>query len=229
MSSEISSFLTKVNLVQESLNQILKQFQDNPANFFFEEELRSILFNILREKFQSNNITASLISDKWLKKYIENKINPVKAEYGKDAGYFSNYNIKNMDIAILSSEFLYKKENLNNYQRYCDIIIEIKYSTEDVDSKHAGFFDDVEKVRNARHTNNFLGLAICFDLHNFRSELEEKSFLNNYKLKEILFNNIDTSNIIIPEGKCFSIYINPKKVFISQPLESKQNDKQNQY
>ena len=48
-------------------------------------------------------------------KYKNKDINPVKAEYGKDSGYYSKYEISNMDISILSEEQLLKEE-INDYK-----------------------------------------------------------------------------------------------------------------
>ena len=223
MFSKENQFSTKVKLVQGSLEKLIKQFQKKPADFVYEEELRSLLYNLLREVFNENQITVSLYEDQWHKEYVGETISPIKAEYGKDSGYFSKYNISDIDLAILSEKSI-DDEKVNNFQRYCDIIIEIKYSTEKLDSQYGGFVDDIQKIRNAKHNEKFLGLALCFDLHHFKDSKAENKFLRDYNLKKIDFKKIEANKINLSESKCYAMYITPKVVFLSQSLDSKQND-----
>lgn len=215
MSSNNFYFDTKVSLVKRSLITTIKEFRKNAANFFYEEELRSQLFIELRKNFEDDKLTIPLIKDKYLSEYLQKPISPVKAEYGKDAGYYSKYNISNMDIAILSNEPR-DKGGLNNFQRRCDIIIEIKYSTEKLDSKHAGFVDDIKKIKNAESVGNFLGLAICFDLYDIKGEIERTKFLNEYKDKEknIIFEQIEIEEINLSNNTYYAIYVTPKETYI---------------
>lgn len=210
-------FSYKIQLVTESLQSLIKTYQTNPANYFYEEELRSELFNVLRNKFI--DLSTNLLKDDWFTFYADNTINPVKAEYGKDSGYFSKYNISDIDIAVFSDRQL-DDEMTNNFNRYCDIIIELKYSTEKFNSRHGGFIDDIRKIRNAKHNGNFLGLALCFDLHHFKDNQAEIKFIGDYEKSNIKFCKIETHNISLSECKCYAFYITSKEIFISQSLNS---------
>lgn len=216
MSSQEYQFIDKVRLVQDSFKLAIENFSNKPGNYFYEEDLRSELFYILREKF--NDLPIELIKDSWFERYTGQKVNPVRGEYGNDSDYFSFYKVSNIDIAILSNKSVEGKER-NNYLRYCDIIIELKYSTEKFDSKHAGFWEDIKKIKNAINFENHLGVAICFDLHNPNDEKEKAKFLRDYKEKNINFEQIEIDKLKLSSNASYAIYVTTTEVYISVEKE----------
>ncbi len=208
-----NQFLDKIELVEKSIKILTKKFQENPANFFYEEDLRAFLFYLLCEAFNERQITVSLKQDHFFKKFKEKKILPIKTEYGRDKEYFSKYNISNIDIGILSEKSIY--DEINNYQRYCDIIIEIKYSNEKFNSKHGSFIDDIKKIHNAKHLDNFFGLALCFDLHGIEDMKCEEKFFNDYRKSNVEFEKIELQQIKFTHSKNYAIYITPDDIFMS--------------
>ena len=120
-----------------------------------------------------------------------------------------------MDIAVISDKMLLKEE-VNDFQRYCDIVIELKYSTEKCDSQHAGFIGDIEKIINAKQGEDFLGLALCFDLFEVEEEYINK-FLNDYQ--QINFKESNFDEVVFQSGNCYAVYITRKKIFLSDSLK----------
>jgi hypothetical protein len=43
--------------VYEAINEFVGKYQDNPFNFLYEADIRSILFSILFQKFETESIT----------------------------------------------------------------------------------------------------------------------------------------------------------------------------
>ena len=80
------TFNDKIDLAKTSLRDVIRRFSKNPENYFYEEQIRSLLYNNLFDKFEEAQFEVNLTGKDYFAQYRNKSINPVKAEYGKDSG-----------------------------------------------------------------------------------------------------------------------------------------------
>lgn len=188
----------KLEAIKQGLIATIKKFHENPGNFFYEEDLRAMMFVRLFDEFENQRITIPIQKDRFFMNNKANNINPVKAEYHKGNGD----GIRDIDIAVLNMN-----EGSNSYQRQTDFVIELKYENDKKKSKSYDFLSDVEKLKNNK--GHFItGFAICFDLFN------ESIDLNKYKDENLNFNEKSFKNdenkfelIKFEKNKIYALYV----------------------
>ncbi|MBN1638752.1 MAG: hypothetical protein JW866_07285 [Ignavibacteriales bacterium] len=190
--------LSKILL--DSIQEITKEFQEMPYNFFYEEDLRARLYNILREKI---NYKINLPIEKFGTKEWKNKnnvekleINPVKAEYSQVKFYKNLFGKSKFDIVILKDN----NKETDFYLWPCSVIIEIKYSTNEMGQNAGRHYDDLIKIQNYKYKNS-IKISLHFDLYDI--DQEKIAIVNNYpcyktidiKFRQEIPENFDSDKI----------------------------------
>jgi len=195
----------KENIVKktnELLIKFINEFQQNPFEYFYEEDIRASLYAIL-------NSGINVRCDFPTKDYSEQIKSPIiqssviKAEYP----YY-----KRFDIAFLS----YQKEK-DFYNQPVFMAIEIKLGSHEIGSdKTAGFKGDIVKLRDCLTTygdEGFIGIALYFCQTLILKEDIDRWY------KEISFEQIDLSQIVLSKNNVYAIIVAGKKsekIFISK-------------
>jgi hypothetical protein len=193
--------------ILSSIRKLHEEFRENPYEFFYEEDIRARLYDILKNEISYKvKLTKSLYgTDEWHKKEIE--INPVKCEYSQVVSdYNKKFGASKFDIVVL------KQDTAENFFLWpCAAIIEIKYSTDQQGAKIGGHKLDIEKVSNYR-VNDAIKLAIHFDLY----KLEDNQINKWYKDKNIKFKKLTDDTLELSSSITYAFYITPNDIFYAE-------------
>jgi hypothetical protein len=199
-------FEEKLKVVEEALIETIKEFQEKPINFFYEEDIRAFLFMKIYEGFESNNLKIETVEDEagYNKDAlsINAQMNPVKAEFYPQKGPSKGcgMGIDNVDIAILSDNPI-EVTKTNSYLHPIDIAIEVKFSSYTIDEQHAKFLADFSKVCSySSIKNNFVGIAIYFD----RKIVNDESMP---KYSELKLTSTVSTNLKLVRDKNYAVYV----------------------
>ncbi len=162
----------------ESIKKFNEEFKSMPYNFFYEEDIRARLFNILRDmiKYQIEIKRGRFGTNNCEKKIL---INPVKSEYSQARGFKNRYNEVKFDIVILDED---KEEDF--YLLPCQSIIEIKYSLNKHHEKVIEHIDDIKKIMNYfSQSKNVRRVSLHFDLYKGADILKINKWYKNVDIK----------------------------------------------
>jgi hypothetical protein len=191
-----------IGKIRSVLIKFIKNFQNNPFQYFYEEDIRASLYVLLKSEINiMRNFPTKIYSEGLGRDLINTSI--VKSEYPS----FSRF-----DIAILRCS-----EETDYYNQPVDIAIELKLGSHKIFSDQtAGFKSDINKLKKYKnnHTNeNFTGLAIYFCQTDIEgAEIDEwyKDLSKKFELVEInqlLFETNKVYAIIVPTNLSCQIYI----------------------
>lgn len=150
----MSTRQTVTKLVADTLEKFIKDFQENPYDFFYEEDARSILYSSLVSRWKDSKMER-VSGLKWIHKgktiVRDKKTIPFKAEYPRSARF---------DIAYIEN----KADRDNCYILPVSIAIEVKLGSKATDQS-GGFHDDLKKLINYQQEYqqeqlNFTGIAL---------------------------------------------------------------------
>jgi len=173
---------TTIKTLQNTLYKFVKNYQQNPIKYFYEEDIRAeLLFSLVNDKTFDFNLPITE-NNKWLKNYKnifndEIKISGIKAEYPSNTRF---------DIAYINPNI--KLDNcFNHYILECLFSIEIKLSQND--NKNADFKSDIKKLQDYQKLHpSFTGLAINFEqnpYYNKEDVLKDYNDYNNIKMIDV--------------------------------------------
>ncbi|NMB81408.1 MAG: hypothetical protein GYA14_06280 [Ignavibacteria bacterium] len=189
--------------IQAEINEIAKRFQKNTFDYFYEEDIRSELYCLLKNKIKHEyQFGISEINFKDLRNNLKSNTiisSIVKTEYPRN---------KRFDIAIL------KEKGEDFYNVPIQLAIEIKLGSKETKTDNFGkYSDDIRKLlsnKNEINNDNFTGLAIYFYQTNIDNNYEKVS---RWIGGEIKFNKVD--NIVIEANKVNAIVIARDAIYSS--------------
>lgn len=196
---ETNNLLLKV---KQALNEVIMEFQPNPFNFFYEEDIRATLYCKFKEKFKDN--MGSYGIDKQFKdliKILNGKMdsNIVKAEY--PTGFSKEW----FDIAVLHPN------HNDSYKCPVQVGIEIKLGSKETKMQRyvSSFLKDIESLAEyQKHsTKSFTGIALYF----YQTILDDsnKYFcvanINELKWEDLNFETNKIYALIVTKDKLYKI------------------------
>jgi|GEM_PF-6043610 len=205
----------KLQLVQDVLNEFIKEFKANPFNFLYEFDIHSRLISELKNEFDKKfNFNHTFENG------IKVNFSIVRSQYHPSSRNF-------LDIAILEKSTIEKRTNIHPrpedvnemflYWQKVDIGIEVKFQAINTDQTKY-FSRDVEKLKRLSNFSNNLknpeencintGIALLFFHRN-----NDLDFARKYSYKDKDYNSID--QIVLKQNHINSIIICPKYSYIS--------------
>ncbi|NMB82909.1 MAG: hypothetical protein GYA14_13940 [Ignavibacteria bacterium] len=191
--------------VKIALSETIQEFQVNPFNFFYEEDIRATLFFKLKQIIgdEGNYDIDDQFVD--LKKiYPEGiKSNLVKSEYPYDAGFGR----KRFDVAVLHPA------HIDFYKCPVQIGIEIKMGSKETKMEPvSGYFENIVSLREYRchllkQKKSFTGIAIYF----YQTTLAQPDmyFSSNpieyLDIKDIEFKPNEIYALVVSKGEVFKV------------------------
>lgn len=189
--------------VAKALNFVIKEFQSNPFNFFYEEDIRATLYCGLKKEI--TDVVTYGIDPQFSKLntlYTEGiKANIVKAEYPY-AGLGGKF-----DVAILH------KKHDDFYKCPVEVGIEIKLGSKETNMEPvSGFKDNIYNLERYRFNmsgqkKDFTGIALYF----YQTTLDDpKDYFEIEKINEVTLEelNFKTNKIyafIVSKDKLYKI------------------------
>lgn len=201
------TFDDTLKIIQSCVCSLIEEFQSMPFNYFFEEDLRAILYSKLFNAFEKTDHRIELPASKWTKEYNsqrENKIlvNPVKSEYAKHPDYRKNYGTRDFDIVILA----HTTDEKDHYSLPCEVVIELSFSKESPQYQVGSHIEDILKLISYKNGRlNYLGLALSFDIFGIKNV---DKFLSFYKQEFPLVEKV-ISDLEFCNKKVYALYIEP--------------------
>jgi len=186
---EQQSLLEKVNKV---LIEFIKNFQNNPFEYFYEEDLRASLQNLLISEINIRIDFPTKIYSKVLgTNYINSSI--VKSEYPS---------FRRFDIAVLGYN-----DDADFYNQPVNVAIELKLGSHLIYSdKTAGFKSDIMKLKdylNSHRNERFTGLAIYF----CQTEIKKNDIDEWYKDLSRIISSIEVTQLNFDVNKVYALII----------------------
>jgi hypothetical protein len=187
------------------LIDFIEDFQQNPFEYFYEEDIRAVLLIKLKSSFK--NIFADFPTLSYAKQikssFIKSSI--IKAEYPS---------YKRFDIAFLSHQ-----QDKDFYNQPIFMAIEIKLGSHNIGAdKTAGFKSDIIKLEESYSQykkENFIGVAIYFCQTPVKQDDIVKWYggteFQEIEKKEIVFEDNNIYALLVPsekQGKIFLSKIN---------------------
>jgi hypothetical protein len=188
-----------VKKVENLLRKFIHQFQHNPFEYFYEEDIRSSLLAFIKQGLNLASDFPTLTFEKVIEKSII-KSSIVKAEYPAH---------KRFDIAILEYE-----ATKDLYNQPVFLAIEIKLGSHKIGTdRTAGFISDIIKLKeNVTSFEGFVGVAIYF----CQTSITQNNIDRWYKGWD--FNSINVDQLNLNVGHLYAIIIPGKtteKIFLS--------------
>ncbi len=183
----------RLSKVQNVLTSFFKNFQCNPINYLYEEDIRAELFFLLKEAFQEDLL-------------IDN-ISRVKTEYH----YLPN---RKIDISILddwsnlNSSFTTKESIFELYKQKVETGIEIKFQPVYSD-QYGTFIKDIEKLNAlvcSKEKKECIDTGIALLFFQFQCDFEKTKYL---------FTEYSDAEFQIEENCVNKIVISPKNILFS--------------
>lgn len=193
----------EIETLQNVLNVFLKDYWENPIQYFYEEDIRADLLNKLRNENVYKIKLPLSKKNQWLKDYYEiygenKEISGIKAEYPSNTRF---------DIAYINPINLTPDNCLNHYILDCIFAIEIKLSQKD--NNNSGFKSDIKELNDYKILyHGFTGIALNFEQNpNYDKEKVKKDY-NNFG--DLLME--DKNEIQLLEGTTNYFFISPKYI-----------------
>ncbi|MBK7103824.1 MAG: hypothetical protein IPH62_00870 [Ignavibacteriae bacterium] len=174
-------------IFESSLKELFSKFANNPFYFFYEEDVRVELAQILKSKFKNIEID-----------HLKNKIitSPIKCEYPSSLA-----NKQKHDIVQV------KKNSLNNiYNLDLSVIIELKLGSINYD-RCGVFKEDIKKLLSYNSQLDF-GIALYF----YQNNIDEKYFTNWFNDIVVNFNQIEFQQLTIEPKVVNTFIITPNTI-----------------
>lgn len=174
-----------LRILEKVLNDFINEYQSTPIKYFYEEDLRAELLNLLLRENIFNVKIPITPGNGWLKDYLligEKEIDTsgIKAEYPSN---------KRFDIAFIDPNRITAENLYNHYIFECLFAVEIKLSQKD--NQNSAFKLDIEKLKDYKKSHHFFtGIAINFEqnlninLNNIQSDYNNYDKLNFAKLEK---------------------------------------------
>jgi len=191
----------EIETLQKVLNNLVKEYQKNPIEYFYEEDIRADLLIKLRSENIFDIALPITKKNEWLGDYVEIlgdviNISGIKAEYPSNTRF---------DIAYIKPN-----NEKNHYIFECPFAIEIKLSQKD--SKNRDFKLDIEKLLNYKTQHpNFIGIAIDFGQSPVIKKEDLDKNYGNFKMTEF------KKGIEISKGLINYFFITKKEIFGGNP------------
>jgi len=172
--------------LEKILNDFIQVFQSNPIKYFYEEDLRAELLNLLWRNNIFNLKIPITQNNEWLKDYLTIGEKEIDAS-GIKAEYPSN---KRFDIAFINPSKITDESSYNHYIFECLFAIEIKLSQKD--NQNSAFKSDLEKLKDYKKSHSsFTGVVINFEQNPNYESSKVQSAYNSY-------DNLKFSKLEIP-------------------------------
>jgi len=180
----------KIKNLRETLIKFFYEYQSNPIQYFYESDIRAMLF----VKLTNDNLFDIKLpitdNNQWLRNYKEIYkdiiiISGIKTEYPSNTRF---------DIGYIDP--MINKNLGNHYILDCKFAIEIKLSQND--NKNAGFKSDIKKLQDYQKLHpNFTGIAINFEQNPL---YKKEKLIHDYENYVKNINILDAEKIEIVEN-----------------------------